>query len=224
MSCIPRHPWQVSPSYARIIQDEFAGEVERCDRFGPIRHVAGADIGFEDHGRTTRAALVVLRFPELTLVEHVIVRRPTRFPYVPGLLSFREIPALLDALDKARIEPDVILCDGQGLAHPRRFGLACHLGVLIDRPTIGVAKQRLIGEYRMPPAQRGRWTPLTDNGEVVGAALRSRADAKPLFVSTGHRVSLETAAQLTMACTTRFRLPETTRLAHHFASTAAGLH
>lgn len=224
MSRMPPHPWQVSPSYARIIQEECAPEVEREDRLGFIRYVGGADIGFEDDGRVTRAALIILRFPELTLVEHVIVRRRTRFPYVPGLLSFREIPALLTALDSVRSEPDLILCDGQGIAHPRRFGLACHLGVLVDRPTIGVAKQRLIGDFRSPPQRRGAWSPLVDNDEVIGAALRSRVGTKPVFVSIGHRISLETAVRLTLACTTRFRLPETTRLAHHFASTAAGLH
>lgn len=222
--CTQQHPWQVSPAYARLIQDEYASEVERSDRLGALRHVAGVDIGFEDDGRTTRAALVILSFPELALVEHVIARRPTRFPYVPGLLSFREIPALLQALDQAGTEPDLILCDGQGIAHPRRFGLACHLGVLTDRPTIGVAKQRLIGHYREPPQRRGAWTALLDQGETVGAALRSRADAQPVFVSIGHRVSLPTAVRLVMACTTRYRLPETTRYAHHFASTAAGLH
>lgn len=222
--CTQQHPWQVSPAYARLIQDEFADEVERNDRLGVLRHVGGVDIGFEDDGRTTRAALVILSFPELALVEHVIARRPTRFPYVPGLLSFREIPALLQALDQVATEPDLILCDGQGIAHPRRFGLACHLGVLTDRPTIGVAKQRLIGQYREPPQRRGAWTALLDKGETVGAALRTRADAQPVFVSVGHRVSLPTAVRLVMACTTRYRLPETTRHAHHFASTAAGLH
>lgn len=224
MTCVLRHPWRVSPAYARLIQNEFAEEVERSDRLGILRRVGGVDIGFEAGGDITRAALVILAFPELTLVERVIVRRPTRFPYVPGLLSFREIPALLEALDRVRTEPDLILCDGQGVAHPRRFGLASHLGVLTDRPTIGVAKQRLIGRFQPPPQQRGAWTPLLDKDEIIGAALRSRVGTQPLFVSVGHRVSLETAIRLVMACTTRFRLPETTRLAHHFASTAAGLH
>lgn len=224
MTCVHEHPWQVSPAYARLIQDEYAGEVERRDRLGILRHIGGVDIGFEDAGRTTRAALVILTYPELALVEHIIVRRPTHFPYVPGLLSFREIPALVQALDSVRTDPDLILCDGQGLAHPRRFGLACHLGVLTDRPTIGVAKQRLIGTFQVPPQQRGAWTPLIDKGETVGAALRSRVGTQPLFVSIGHRISLPTAVALVMACTTRYRLPETTRYAHHFASTAAGLH
>ena len=218
------HPWRVSPALARVIQDEYADDVEREDRFGPVRHVGGIDIGFEDDGRVTRAALVVLRFPDLALVERVIVRQPTCFPYIPGLLSFREIPALLQALERVRIEPDVILCDGQGIAHPRRFGLASHFGVIADRPTIGVAKQRLIGRYRQPAQQRGAWSELKDKDEVIGAALRTRADAQPLFVSTGHRVSLPSAIDLVMACTPRYRLPETTRQAHRFASTSAGAH
>ncbi|MBI5463107.1 MAG: deoxyribonuclease V [Gammaproteobacteria bacterium] len=212
------HPWQVGTAHARIIQDELAAEVERADRYGPVRYVGGVDIGFEDAGTTTRAALVVLQFPELVPVERVVARRPTDFPYVPGLLSFREIPALLTAFDAVRILPDVILCDGQGIAHPRRFGLACHLGVLLDRPSIGVAKQRLIGDFAMPPQQRGAWTPLVDKGETIGAALRSRVGTRPLFISIGHRISLASAVELVMACTLRYRLPETTRQAHRLAS------
>jgi deoxyribonuclease V len=218
------HPWRVSPGLARVIQEEYADEVEREDRFGPVRHVGGIDIGFEDDGRVTRAALVVLRFPDLALVERVIVRQPTYFPYIPGLLSFREIPALLQALERVRIEPDVIICDGQGIAHPRRFGLASHFGVLADRPTVGAAKQRLVGRYREPASHRGAWSELTDKGEIIGAAVRTRADAQPMFVSTGHRVSLTSAIDLVMACTPHYRLPETTRQAHRFASTSAGTH
>ncbi len=218
------HPWHVTPAYARLIQAELVQEVEHGNRLGRIRHVAGVDIGFEDGGRITRAAVVILRLADLMPVEHIIVRRPTSFPYVPGLLSFRELPAALHALAQARIDPDVILCDGQGYAHPRRFGLACHLGVLTDRPTIGVAKQRLIGEFQPPPQTRGAWTPLTDQGEIIGAALRSRAGTRPIFVSSGHRVGLETAIELVMACVTHYRLPETTRLAHHLASHPARAH
>lgn len=218
------HPWQVSPAHACIIQAELAAEVEREDRFGPVNLVAGVDIGFEDNGHITRAALVVLSFPELELIERVIVRQPTNYPYVPGLLSFREIPALLQALDRLHNHPDVILCDGQGIAHPRRLGLASHLGLLIDHPTIGVAKQRLIGLYDDPPQRRGAWKPLRYRNEILGAALRSRPDAQPIFVSIGHRVSLPSAIDLVLACTPRYRLPETTRIAHRFASTAAGAH
>ncbi len=210
----------MSPAYARVIQEQLAAEVIREDRLGELRRVAGADIGFEEGGRITRAAVAILEFPSLRPVEAVVVRRPTRFPYVPGLLSFREVPALLDALNALRSPPDLILCDGQGLAHPRRFGLACHLGVVTDIPTIGVAKSRLIGTFRPPPDQRGAWTPLEDRGEVIGAVLRTREHTRPLFVSIGHRVSLDTAIGLVLACTPRYRLPETTRAAHHLASVA----
>lgn len=212
------HPWRVAPAYARLIQAELARDVEHEDRLGRVRHVAGIDIGFEDGGRTTRAAVAILRLSDLSPVERIVVRRPTSFPYIPGLLSFRELPAALLALERVRIDPDVILCDGQGYAHPRRFGLACHLGVLADRPTVGVAKQRLIGEFQPPPQERGAWTPLIDKGEVVGAALRSRPGTRPIFISSGHRVGLDTAIDLVMACITRYRLPETTRQAHHLAS------
>lgn len=218
------HPWHVSPALARVIQDELAADVECTDRFGPVRHVGGVDIGFEAGGRITRAAVVILSFPELALVEHVIVREPTRFPYVPGLLSFREIPALLQALDRVRTLPDVILCDAQGRAHPRRFGVACHLGVLTDLPTVGVAKQRLVGRFETPAPQRGAWSPLLDRGETIGAALRTRDSTQPVFVSVGHRVSLSSAIDLVLACTPQYRLPETTRQAHRFASTTAGAH
>ncbi len=214
------HPWRVSPAYARVIQEQLAAEVIREDRLGELRRVAGADIGFEEGGRITRAAVAVLEFPSLRSVEATLVRRPTRFPYVPGLLSFREVPALLDALNALRSPPDLILCDGQGLAHPRRFGLACHLGVVTDIPTIGVAKSRLIGTFRPPPDRRGAWTPLEDRGEVIGAVLRTREHTRPLFVSIGHRLSLYTAIELVLACTPRYRLPETTRAAHHLASVA----
>lgn len=183
-----------------------------------IRCVAGVDVGFERGGGVTRAAVAVLTFPGLELLDQAVARLPTRFPYVPGLLSFREVPALLAALDRLRIPPDVILCDGHGLAHPRRFGIASHLGVYCGVPTVGVAKSRLTGEHGPPPQRRGAWVPLRDRGETIGAVLRSKANTSPIYVSIGHRVSLPAAVRLVMACTTRFRLPETTRWAHRLAS------
>lgn len=183
-----------------------------------IRHVAGVDVGFERGGGVTRAAVAVLTLPGLELVDQAVARLPTRFPYVPGLLSFREVPALLAAMDQLRILPDVILCDGHGLAHPRRFGIASHLGVYCGIPTVGVAKSRLTGEHGSPPQRRGAWVPLRDRGETIGAVLRSKANTSPIYVSIGHRVSLPAAVRLVMACTTRFRLPETTRWAHRLAS------
>ena len=169
-------------------------------------------------GRVTRAAVAVLEYPGLALVEQVVVRVATTFPYVPGLLSFREAPAVLAAFERVRIAPDLILYDGQGIAHPRRFGIASHVGLLLDCPSIGVAKSRLVGAHRMPATRRGAWTPLRDAGELIGAVLRTRAGVKPLYVSIGHRVSLETAVRWTLACVTRYRLPETTRWAHRLAS------
>lgn len=212
------HPWAVTPAYARRIQAELAAEVITEDCLGTVERVAGADIGFEDHGRTTRAAIAVLDYPELTPREQILLKRPTRFPYVPGLLSFREVPALLEALEGLKQPPDLILCDGQGLAHPRRFGLACHLGLLADIPSIGVAKSRLIGDCTEPGPERGDWCPLTHADEVIGAVLRTRAGTRPLFVSIGHRISLSTAIDYVLACAPRYRLPETTRAAHHLAS------
>jgi deoxyribonuclease V len=203
---------------ARAVQEALRGRVVTRDRAGRVRHVAGIDVGFERGGRVTRAAVVVLSFPELVPVEQAVVRQPTRFPYVPGYLSFREIPAVLAALARLAVRPDLLLCDGQGYAHPRRFGLACHLGVLTDTPSIGVAKSRLIGEHDALAPEKGSWVPLRDQGEVIGAVLRTRTAVKPLFVSVGHRVSLKTAIRYVLACTTRYRLPETTRRAHHLAS------
>lgn len=214
----PLHDWNLTPTEAIAAQRELAAQVILEDRFAPINCVAGVDVGFEENGAVTRAAVAVLDFPQLSLREHVIARLPTIFPYVPGLLSFREVPAILTAFAKLRRVPDLILCDGQGLAHPRRFGIACHLGVLLDRPTIGVAKKRLFGVHGEVANTRGASVPLLDKDETIGAVLRTRADVKPVYVSSGHRVSLPTAVRLVMACVTRYRLPETTRHAHHFAS------
>ena len=212
------HPWDVSPREARETQERLRGLVETTDRLGAIDRVAGVDVGFDSGNRLTRAAVAVLTFPVLELSEQTLVTQPTRFPYVHGLLSFREAPAILAALDRLEHLPDVLLCDGQGVAHPRRFGIACHLGVLTDLPSIGVAKKRLIGRHEEPGDTKGDWTPLRHEGEIVGAVVRSRAGVKPIYVSCGHRVSLATAVDLVMRCTTRFRLPETTRRADRLAS------
>jgi len=218
MKIVQRHPWDISPAEAIAIQQQLRGEVVMENRLGPVRHVAGVDVGFEEGGRITRAAVAVLGFPALELVDHAIFLTPTRFPYVPGLLSFREIPAVIGALEKLTVTPDLLLCDGQGIAHPRRFGIASHLGLLCGIPSIGVAKTRLIGEPVEPPDQRGAFVPLLDHGETIGAILRSRPGVKPLYISIGHCISLATALDYVMACVTRYRLPETTRWAHRLAS------
>jgi deoxyribonuclease V len=212
------HPWDVTPAQARAIQVDGRGRVIAEDRLGDVRRVAGIDVGFEQDGAISRAAVVVLDFPELRLVESAVARLPTSFPYVPGLLSFRETPAVLEALGRLSERPDLLLCDGQGYAHPRRFGLACHLGVLTGLPSIGVAKSRLIGTHGALPKEKGAWVPLLDGDEAVGAVLRTRDGVAPLYVSIGHRVSLPTAIRWVLACTTRYRLPETTRQAHRLAS------
>ena len=212
------HRWDLSPKEAMAVQEQLRTRVVHEDRLGSVRHVCGIDVGFEKGGTVTRAAVAVLSFPALELVESAIARRATSFPYVPGLLSFREIPAVLDALERLRVAPDLALCDGQGIAHPRRCGLASHIGLVAGLPSIGVAKTRLIGEHREPPDRRGAWTPLRDDGETIGAVLRTRVGVKPLYVSIGHRVSLATAIRYVMACCTRYRLPETTRHAHRLAS------
>jgi len=213
------HIRNLTPTEAIALQRELAGRVQSTDRLpGTIRRVAGVDVGFADGGKITRAAVAVLSFPDLEPLASASARRPTEFPYVPGLLSFRELPAVLQALRQLAELPDVILCDGQGRAHPRRFGIACHLGVLLDRPTVGVGKTRLIGSHDEPGPKKGDWAPLLDKGEVIGAVLRTRPGVKPLYISSGHRISLATAIALTLACTRRWRLPETTRAAHTLAS------
>lgn len=212
------HPWTLDPAEAVALQRELRARLILTDRLGPVRRVAGVDVGFEADGAVTRAAVAVLRYPELEVLETAIAHRPTTFPYIPGLLSFRELPAVLEALDGLREPPDLLLCDGQGIAHPRRFGIASHLGLLVDIPSIGVAKTRLCGTHEEPPDRRGAWTPLRAEGETVGAALRTRVGVKPLYVSPGHRIGLETAIAWVMGCCTRYRLPETTRHAHRLAS------
>ncbi|ANX03435.1 deoxyribonuclease V [Immundisolibacter cernigliae] len=214
-------PWPQTPAQAIALQRELAGRVLRVDDVGSVRRVAGVDVGFPGGGQIARAAVAVLSFPDLRPVEQAVAELPVAFPYVPGLLSFRELPAVLAALAGLAELPDLLLVDGQGLAHPRRFGIACHLGVLTGLPTIGVAKTRLVGAHDPVPDRRGAWVPLHDRGEVIGAVLRSRVGVRPIYVSVGHRLSLERAVEWVMACTGRYRLPQTTRAAHALASTGA---
>lgn len=213
-----RHEWVLTAEAAIEIQQTLRQEVITQDDFGTVNYVAGVDVGFEDQGATTRAAVAVLSYPDLKFCDHAIARCPTTFPYIPGFLSFREVPAVLDALEQLKTLPDLLLCDGQGIAHPRRFGIACHLGVLTNLPAIGVAKSLLVGKFGDVPDDRGAWVPLTDKGETIGAVLRTRPGTKPLYISSGHRISLNSAIAYVMGCTTKYRLPETTRHAHKLAS------
>jgi len=216
---IPRHhDWDLTPEAAIALQQQLRSEIRTTDDIPPVQYVAGVDVGFEAEGTVTRAAIAVLTFPALDLVDRAIARRPTTFPYIPGLLSFREIPAVLAALETLQTEPQIFLNDGMGTAHPRRFGIACHLGWLTDKPTIGVGKSRLVGTHPEVPNEKGAWVPLKHQGETIGAVLRTRVNTKPLYISPGHRVSLETAIAYVMACTPKYRLPETTRQAHRLAS------
>lgn len=211
------HPWNLTLEAAIAIQQKLRNRVIAEDRLDAVHYIAGIDVGYEENNTVSRAAIAVLSFPDLQLQETAIARCPTPFPYVPGLLSFREVPAVLDALEKLRIAPNLLLCDGQGYAHPRRFGLACHLGVLTDLPAIGVAKSRYIGEHEELPKPRGSWQPLIDEGETIGSVLRTQTDIKPVYVSVGHRVALPTAIDYVLRCTPNYRLPETTRLADRFS-------
>lgn len=199
------------------MQKRLAAAVERHDRLGPVRHVGGVDVAYRRDGAALCAAAAVLRVADLRCVDAQTVAQPVTFPYRTGLLSFREAPAAIAAVRRLRVPPDLLLCDGQGIAHPRRCGLASHLGVLLDLPSIGVGKSRLVGSYREPPAERGAWSPLIDRGEVIGAVLRTRTGVRPLFVSIGHRVSLATAIEWVLRCTPRYRLPVTTRTADRLA-------
>jgi deoxyribonuclease V len=214
------HPWDLSVAEARALQPQLAEQVIAETTFNPseVRTVAGVDVGFRDN--VAQAAAVVLSFPDLEPVDYALGRAPAAFPYVPGLLTFREGPSVLDALEKLTIWPDLFVFDGQGLAHPRRIGLAAHMGVILDHPSIGCAKSRLVGDHDEPGDSVGDWVPLWDQGQSIGAVVRSRAKVKPLYVSVGHRVDLQTAIDFVLRCTRGYRLPETTRFAHKVAGGA----
>jgi len=216
MKALQLHPWRVTPAEARRIQSELRGRVERRNRLGAVRLIAGADVALDLARNRAIAGVVVFRFPGLEEVERASAARPLTFPYVPGLLSFREAPALLAAFARLRSVPDLLFFDGHGYAHPRRFGIACHLGLLLDRPAIGCAKSLLIGEHRPPALAAGSRAALRHAGETIGVALRTRTGVKPVYISIGHRISLERAAEFALAVCDGFRVPRPTRLADHF--------
>jgi deoxyribonuclease V len=212
------HDWDVSPREAVELQKSLRERVVLAPPTRPIETIAGTDISFNKYSTTLYAGIVVLRLPSLEVIEEVGVVSETRFPYVPGLLSFRETPSVLEAWAKLKTEPDAVMFDGQGLAHPRRVGIACHVGLLIERPTLGCAKSVLVGKYEEPPAGRGSWSPLVDKGETVGAAVRTKDRVQPIFVSPGHLIDLKSAINLTLASDGGYRQPEPTRLAHHLVN------
>lgn len=212
------HNWNLSYSQARELQSRLAGRVQIKTFSKNLRRVAGLDCAFTKDGKRIVAGAVVLELPGLEIIETKSATRKVTFPYIPGLLSFREAPVCIAAVKKLRCKPDVFLIDGQGIAHPRRLGLAAHLGLFFDSPTIGCAKSRLTGVFEEPAQQKGGYSGLTNAGETIGVVLRTRTNVKPLFISIGNRCTLKDAIKIVLACTTKYRLPEPTRLAHQFVS------
>ncbi len=208
------HSWQVSTAQALEIQQKLAAQVSKSSKVTAPRFIAGVDISAGKGEGMATAAVVVLNYPELRLVETKVAQGKLDFPYIPGLLSFRESPLTLAACQKLTIIPDLILVDGQGIAHPRRLGLASHLGLFLNTPTIGCAKSLLCGDYEAPGAEPGSYAEIVDRGETIGVALRTKLGVKPIFVSIGHKVDLQTAIYWVMKCCRGYRLPEPTRLAH----------
>jgi deoxyribonuclease V len=208
------HSWQVSPAEALDLQMRLASQVSRSNEVAIPRFIAGMDISVNRARGMATGAVVVLNYPELKVVETQVVDGEVSFPYVPGLLSFREAPLTLMACERLEATPDLILVDGQGVAHPRRMGLASHLGLFLDTPTIGCAKSRLCGSHQVPGDEPGSYTELVDRDETIGVALRTKPGTKPVYVSIGHRIDLEAAVYWVMECCRGYRLPEPTRLAH----------
>jgi deoxyribonuclease V len=211
-----RMSWNLTPRHAIELQRRLCERVCLEDCFPAIHTVAGADLAFDPETQVAFAGVIVYRFPELDEVERQWARGRLRFPYVPGLLSFREIPVLLAAFRRLRSDPDLLLIDGHGRAHPRLFGIACHIGVLFDKAAIGCAKSRLVGEHEEPGERAGSTAPLLFQGGCVGTVLRTRDGVKPIYVTVGHRVALPSALRLVRQCLNGFRIPKPTREADHY--------
>lgn len=211
------HEWQVTPAQAIAIQQQLAGHILSEGELRHIRLVAGIDVSVRKTDTVGRGAVVILNYPELELVEVQTAEQNIDFPYIPGLLSFREVPVILSACEKLTNTPDLIFVDGQGVAHPRRMGLASHLGLIINKPTIGCAKSRLCGHHEPVGTDRGDSVKLIDGEDTIGVVLRTRTNVKPLYISIGHKISLETATRWVLDCGRGYRLPEPTRLAHQAA-------
>ena len=214
MTSLPLHRWDLTPGEAVEVQQRMRYMVRLRPLARPVGAIAGADISYNKFSENVYAGIVVLSLPDLRIVETAGVRSVAKFPYVPGLLSFREAPSLLEAWEKLKTKPDVLMFDGQGIAHPRRFGIACHVGVLLDWPTIGCAKSILVGRYGELGLEAGSRSPLVDKGEQVGVALRTKSKVAPVYISPGHLTDLDSAVDLVLRSTTKYRLPEPTRQAH----------
>jgi deoxyribonuclease V len=212
------HEWDLTYGEARELQRRLASRVKFTKIKCQPKIVAGLDCAFSKDERTIFAAAVVIKLPDFEVIETTTAAKKVNFPYIPGLLSFREAPACIEAIEKLKTTPDVFIIDGQGFAHPRRFGIASHIGVLVNKPTIGCAKSRLTGSFDDPGRRRGSYSPLTDGDETIGVVLRTRTDVKPVFVSVGHKCTLQDALRIVLKCTTRYRLPEPSRLAHQLVS------
>jgi len=213
------HPWQVTTHEAIALQKRLRDQVITENTLGDIRLIAGADIATSKDSPKAYAGVVVLSYPALEVVEQRGLEDHVTFPYIPGLLAFREGPLLIKVFEQLNSNPDVIVFDGQGLAHPRGLGIATHMGLVFDKPTIGCAKSRLFGRYQEPEHEKGAWAELCDpQGQIIGAAVRSKARTTPIFVSIGHRVDLPTAIRILIDCTCGVRIPEPTRLAHNFVT------
>jgi deoxyribonuclease V len=208
------HPWEVTVAQARDIQAGLSGYISAMPLVYPVKLIAGLDVSISRFEKMGRAAAIIVDYPSMELVDVQVSEGPITFPYVPGLLSFREAPLALAALEKLRLAPDLVLVDGQGLAHPRRLGLASHLGLCLDIPTIGCAKSRLIGTHREVPAERGCHVSLYDDQEVIGEVVRTKTNVKPMYISVGHKIDLTSAVQWVLQCSRDYRLPVPTRLAH----------
>jgi deoxyribonuclease V len=212
-----RHDWNVSAQEAVDIQKRLAGELvtDAPLDFGAVEYVAGVDVSVKDN--ISQAAVVVMTYPHLEPIETATAKMPTPFPYIPGLLTFREGPVLVDAFEQLQHEPDVFVFDGMGRIHPRRMGIAAHMGLWLQRPTIGVGKTHLIGEYDQPGTEKGSYSWITDKGETIGALLRTRANVKPVYVSVGHMGELTNTVEFVLKCSPKYRLPRPIRLAHKAA-------
>ncbi|MFH1370677.1 MAG: deoxyribonuclease V [Planctomycetota bacterium] len=212
------HEWDLSYKEAIETQRRLASRVQFTKTKKTPKIIAGLDCAFSKDGKKIIATAVVLNLNDFTVIETATATRKVTFPYIPGLLSFREAPVCIDAIEKLKARPDVFIVDGQGIAHPRRFGIASHIGVLIDRPTVGCAKSRLTGAFEAPGKRKGNYSLLTDGDEVIGAVVRTRTNVKPVFVSVGHKCTLDDAIKVVLECTTKYRLPEPSRLAHQLVS------